>query len=51
MYMIMCIGHSQLFSVKDNIIFPSMFDSLSQIRVMNKNFTFEVTLEKRLCEK
>ena len=47
----MCIGHSQLFNVKDNIIFPSIFDSLSQIRVKNKDFTFQVIHEKTLCEK
>ena len=50
-YIIMCIGHSQLFNVKDNIIFPSIFDSLSQIRVTNKDFTFQVIHEKTLCEK
>ena len=47
----MCIGHSQLFHVKDNIIFPSVFDSLSQIRVTNKDFTFQVIHEKTLCKK
>ena len=38
-------------NVKDNIIFPSMFDSLSQIHVTNKYFTFQVIHEKTLCEK
>ena len=31
--------------------YHSMFDSLSQIRVTNKDFTFQVIHEKTLCEK